>query len=75
ANGHAEPARYTSGHAVAPAALAARRPTPAPAAALAGKTILVTGSSRGLGRAIATRLGRAGARVVVNSFHSRDDGE
>ncbi|WP_434041038.1 MULTISPECIES: SDR family oxidoreductase [Sorangium] len=75
ANGHAEPARYTSGHAVAPAALAAQRPTPAPAAALAGKTILVTGSSRGLGRAIATRLGRAGARVVVNSFHSRDDGE
>ncbi|WP_437933598.1 SDR family oxidoreductase [Sorangium sp. So ce341] len=59
----------------APAAPAARRATPAPGAALAGKTILVTGSSRGLGRAIATKLGRAGARVVVNSFHSRDDGD
>ncbi len=35
----------------------------------------MTGSSRGLGRAIAAKLGRAGARVVVNSFHSRDDGE
>ncbi|WP_437962012.1 SDR family oxidoreductase [Sorangium sp. So ce119] len=75
ANGHAEPARYTNGHAAAPAALAVQRPTPAPAAALAGKTVLVTGSSRGLGRAIATKLGQAGARVVVNSFHSRDDGE
>jgi enoyl-[acyl-carrier protein] reductase III len=42
---------------------------------LAGKTVLVTGSSRGLGRAIAAALGRAGARVVVNSFHSRDEGE
>ncbi|XXX72428.1 SDR family oxidoreductase [Sorangium sp. So ce134] len=59
----------------APAAPAARRAAPAPEAALAGKTILVTGSSRGLGRAIATKLGRAGARVVVNSFHSRDDGD
>ncbi|AUX34151.1 MULTISPECIES: SDR family oxidoreductase [Sorangium] len=59
----------------APAAPAAQRATPAPGASLAGKTILVTGSSRGLGRAIAAKLGRAGARVVVNSFHSRDDGD
>ncbi|AKT38231.1 SDR family oxidoreductase [Chondromyces crocatus] len=43
--------------------------------ALTGKTVLVTGSSRGLGRAIAKALARAGARVVINSFHSRDDGE
>ncbi|WP_437826350.1 SDR family oxidoreductase [Sorangium sp. So ce1153] len=69
ANGHAEPARYANGH-VEPA-----RHAPAARAALAGKTVLVTGSSRGLGRAIATKLGRTGARVVVNSFHSRDDGE
>ncbi|AUX43486.1 3-oxoacyl-ACP reductase [Sorangium cellulosum] len=60
----------------APAApAAARRPAPGAEAGLAGKTVLVTGSSRGVGRAIAAKLGRAGARVVVNSFHSRDDGE
>ncbi|MGL4634479.1 MAG: SDR family oxidoreductase [Beijerinckiaceae bacterium] len=33
---------------------------------LAGKTALVTGSSRGLGRAMAEGLARAGARVVIN---------
>jgi 3-oxoacyl-[acyl-carrier protein] reductase len=32
---------------------------------LAGKTALVTGASRGIGRAIAIELGRAGAHVVV----------
>lgn len=34
---------------------------------LAGKTALVTGSSRGIGRAIALEYARAGARVVVTS--------
>lgn len=34
---------------------------------LAGKTALVTGSSRGIGRAIAIAYARAGARVVVTS--------
>ena len=33
---------------------------------LAGRTALVTGSSRGLGRAIAEGLARAGARLIVN---------
>ncbi|MCK7611364.1 SDR family oxidoreductase [Roseibium sediminicola] len=33
---------------------------------LSGKTALVTGSSRGLGRAFAEGLGKAGARIILN---------
>jgi gluconate 5-dehydrogenase len=36
---------------------------------LSGKTALVTGSSRGLGRAFAEGLARAGARVVLNGVN------
>jgi NAD(P)-dependent dehydrogenase (short-subunit alcohol dehydrogenase family) len=40
-----------------------------------GKVALITGSGHGIGRAIALRLGELGARVIVNSFHSRERGE
>ena len=36
---------------------------------LTGQTALVTGSARGIGLAIATALGRAGATVVINDLH------
>ena len=39
--------------------------SPANNGALSGKTALVTGSSRGIGSAIATRLAREGARVAI----------
>lgn len=37
---------------------------------LTGRTALVTGSSRGLGRAMAEGLGRAGARLIVNGVNA-----
>lgn len=33
---------------------------------LSGRTALVTGSSRGLGRAIAEGMAKAGARLIIN---------
>jgi NAD(P)-dependent dehydrogenase (short-subunit alcohol dehydrogenase family) len=41
---------------------------------LNGRTALVTGSGRGLGRDMAVYLAELGATVVVNSFHSRQQG-
>src|SRR6202030_1055133 len=42
-------------------------------AMLANKTALVTGASRGMGRATALALGAAGARVIVHYGHNADE--
>ncbi|GDY19427.1 3-oxoacyl-ACP reductase [Verrucomicrobiota bacterium] len=46
-------------------------PQPAPAFRLDGRVALVTGSSKGLGKAMAMALGAAGAKVVINYANSR----
>jgi 3-oxoacyl-[acyl-carrier protein] reductase len=45
----------------------------APFASLQGKTALVTGASRGIGRAIATELAQAGASVVIGYRSGADE--
>jgi 3-oxoacyl-[acyl-carrier protein] reductase len=42
---------------------------------LQGKVVLVTGASRGIGKAIAERLGRDGASVVVNYYTNRPEAD
>jgi 3-oxoacyl-[acyl-carrier protein] reductase len=44
-------------------------------ASLEGKTALVTGASRGIGRAIATELAQAGASVVLGYRSGKDEAE
>ena len=39
---------------------------------LKGKIALITGASRGIGRAIAARLSRDGAAIVLNYIHNQD---
>ena len=46
-----------------------------PFASLEGKLALVTGGSRGIGRAIALELGRAGAEVVVGYRTGREEAD
>jgi NAD(P)-dependent dehydrogenase (short-subunit alcohol dehydrogenase family) len=44
--------------------------TATPAGSLAGRTAIVTGSTKGIGRAIALAFARAGMHLVVNSRHA-----
>ena len=41
---------------------------------LQGKVAVVTGGSRDIGRAIAIKLAKEGAKVVVNYFNSEEEG-
>src|SRR5436190_3370759 len=46
-----------------------------PSNLFAGKTAIVTGASRGVGRATALRLAEGGANVVVNYLQSHADAD
>ena len=51
------------------------RPQPVEGRPFDGKRALVTGASRGIGRAIALKLGSLGAEVIVNYAHKAPDAE
>jgi len=42
---------------------------------LSNKTALITGGSRGIGRAIAIKFAQAGAKVIVNYAHNHDEAQ
>ena len=42
---------------------------------LAGKTVLVTGGARGIGRAISQKLASHGANIIINYFNSSEEAE
>ena len=44
-------------------------------AALAGKVALITGAARGIGRATALKLARAGCDIAANYYNSADQAE
>jgi 3-oxoacyl-[acyl-carrier protein] reductase len=61
-----------------PGSKRSRRQSPLPSdgfCSLEGKTALVTGGSRGIGRAIAVELARAGAEVVIGYRSAADEAE
>jgi enoyl-[acyl-carrier protein] reductase III len=79
----------TSGHNLRSDRIASRLPAPQPhfqarrksvgpeamPKPLDGRVALVTGSGRGVGRITAHLLADRGATVIINSFHSREQGE
>src|SRR5262245_38737225 len=59
----------------APSAAPSARAADLPSLRLDGRTVLVTGSSKGLGKAMAVALGTAGARVAFNYKNGKDAAE
>jgi NAD(P)-dependent dehydrogenase (short-subunit alcohol dehydrogenase family)/acyl carrier protein len=71
-NGHSNGTGFGGGGIVEqmPPVVAARETKP-----FEGKIALVTGSGRALGKDVAVYLASLGATVIVNSFHSREQGD